>query len=267
MHQIEVHHLVTTSHFCQACPHCQQLFGSRDRLQQHINRHTGAKTYSCPHCGARYSNRSSLTAHLQYAHDGPHRYTCIECDGADDLLFHTREEARQHYLQHHHRGTADSRTRHQQPVERTDSRGGQRHICPTCYHFFPTAAEVRRHMDEQHVHRPRPHRCRQCTAAFSDEPQLRVHLIDRHQQRPADPSVVCVACGVCGRLHSSQTLLERHVVTHTAERAHVCEQCGAAFPRRDHRLRHMRVAHGVVEKRKHRVSAMPATFAATQAPS
>ena len=262
VHQIEVHRIAAPGHFCQPCPHCQQLFANRARLQEHINQHTGEKPYPCPHCGVRYSSRSSLTFHLHYAHDGPRRYTCIVCDGAEDVLFHTRQQARQHYLQFHHRGTADRKKRPRLPAVRVDKQGRERHVCPTCYMYFATAAEVQSHVDDEHVNRARPHRCAQCTAAFAEEYHLRAHSIDVHQQRPTDPSVACVECPVCGRLHSSGILMERHVVTHTAERPHVCEQCGAAFPRRDHRLRHLRVAHGVVMKRGQRSSALSTTTTA-----
>ena len=125
-------------------------------------------------------------------------------------------------------------------------------MCPTCYMYFGSGEEVRSHVEDEHVKRARPHRCVACTAAFRDKVQLRAHMIDVHQQRPSDASVPCVECAVCGRLHSSPVLMERHVVTHTAEKSHVCDQCGAAFSRRDHRLRHMRVVHGVVEKRRHK---------------
>ena len=123
-------------------------------------------------------------------------------------------------------------------------------MCPTCYMWFGTDGDARLHMDEEHVNRVREHRCGSCTAAFELEKQLRAHTVDVHQQRPADESPV-FECSECDRLYSNRGKLERHMVVHTNERPHACEKCEATFRLRDHLLKHMRSAHGIVEKRRH----------------
>ena len=254
VHQIQAHNIHISNHFCQPCPYCQQLFADRLRLQQHINRHTGETPFSCPHCDQRYAQRSSLTTHIKYAHQGPPRYTCIECPGTDNVLFQTREQARRHYLQYHSRGSSP-----RQSAVRVDSQGRERHICSTCNIFFSTAAELLTHNHDDHVNRPRPFACPLCTASFDDEYRRRLHLIHVHQQRPTEPNVVCVECPVCARLFSGPSTMQRHLRSHTGEKPYACERCGRAYQRRDYWLRHMREKHGVVEKRSHRSNILPIT--------
>ncbi|XP_037079431.1 myeloid zinc finger 1-like [Pollicipes pollicipes] len=57
------------------CPYCPQKYTSRQDLEQHVARHTGARNCACPECGKTYRFRSNLTHHVQTVH----RKVRLEC--------------------------------------------------------------------------------------------------------------------------------------------------------------------------------------------
>lgn len=50
-------------------------------------------------------------------------------------------------------------------------------------------------------------------------------------------------CNVCRKVNGSRLALERHLLTHTGERSHVCRYCNKAFTICSSLYRHIRALH------------------------
>ena len=255
VHAIEVHQVQPSpTHFCDTCPHCGRLFASRLRLEQHINSHTRSRRHSCPHCTAEYTFPQSLQKHMREAHSGEPRYACVECSGSEWQQFATWQQAQDHYAQQHQRtyrsagGDATQKPKRSPrslsaAVVRRDQQGVERHVCPACYQHFGGAEEAAMHM--RYEHQLKPHHCQLCSGEFKTRSKLQTHLIEVHGQRPADPSVLCLECSVCGKLSGRRSHFEKHAATHLADRPFACSHCDKTFRSAFHCRQHLKDIHGV----------------------
>lgn len=56
-------------------------------------------------------------------------------------------------------------------------------------------------------------------------------------------------CKICSKRFINKFKLSNHETTHSSERPHVCEQCGAAFKTSDGLVVHMKRHNGTLKKR------------------
>ena len=55
------------------CDHCGKGFTDRQKLNDHINTHTGERPYICKYCGKGFANHGNQRAHIRQAHLGQKR--------------------------------------------------------------------------------------------------------------------------------------------------------------------------------------------------
>ena len=55
------------------CDHCGKGFTDRQKLNDHINTHTGERPYVCKYCGKGFANHGNQRAHIRQAHLGQKR--------------------------------------------------------------------------------------------------------------------------------------------------------------------------------------------------
>uniref|UniRef100_A0A670JKX2 C2H2-type domain-containing protein n=1 Tax=Podarcis muralis TaxID=64176 RepID=A0A670JKX2_PODMU len=82
----------------------------------------------------------------------------------------------------------------------------------------------------------RPHRCTACTKRFKTPYELQRHMLTHCAERP----FACTACGK-GFAAAGSSYLAIHARSHTGERPYACGVCGKAFARPSLLLQHQRV--------------------------
>lgn len=88
--------------------------------------------------------------------------------------------------------------------------------------------------------------CGVCAKEFSDYPELELHLRATHlgSRSVKRSSEKVHRCPTCGKSFFAMKDIRRHLVVHTRNRDFLCQYCPRRFGRRDHLVRHMRLAHG-----------------------
>ena len=102
------------------CPYCPQKYTSRQDLEQHVARHTGARNCACPECGKTYRFRSNLQHHIQTVHR-KEQLACAVCGKTFNMMKKLR--------------------RHRNIVH-----GQLRYKCTECDSRFCYEGQLRRHM-------------------------------------------------------------------------------------------------------------------------
>ncbi|XP_065083760.1 zinc finger protein 62 homolog isoform X2 [Ochlerotatus camptorhynchus] len=77
------------------CPHCEQRFATKQRLNQHSNVHTKLKSYYCDVCGKSFRYRKSLVEHMT-GHNNSRPHSCTVCGKS----FVRDRNLKQHMLKH-----------------------------------------------------------------------------------------------------------------------------------------------------------------------
>lgn len=62
--------------------------------------------------------------------------------------------------------------------------------------------------------------CNVCAKEFENNSMLKKHVEAEHTEN------IILACETCGKTFDKKTALNRHQLTHSSTRPHVCEQCG-----------------------------------------
>ncbi|KAH8243707.1 hypothetical protein KR032_009487 [Drosophila birchii] len=127
-------------------------------------------------------------------------YTCSNCG----LEFDDAEELRAHKYQLH------------------DVSPNTKFVCDHCDEGFRSAAELSKHCTLLKL--PCIHECVKCTAKFHNK-----ILLDTHSEVCQKPIEGKHVCHICGKRLSSAFILRSHLVRHSGERPHKCQQCEATF--------------------------------------
>ncbi|XP_012266949.2 ras-responsive element-binding protein 1 [Athalia rosae] len=88
--------------------------------------------------------------------------------------------------------------------------------------------------------------CPACSLVLPNTRELTNHIRDHNSPRSSDGSAAedeC-SCRVCGKVLSSASSLDRHILVHSGERPFKCRLCGLAFTTNGNMHRHIRTAHG-----------------------
>lgn len=91
------------------------------------------------------------------------------------------------------------------------------------------------------------HPCPTCPSVFSSSHELTNHLRGHNSPRSTDCSgEEDYSCGVCNKVLSSASSLDRHVLVHSGERPFKCKYCDMSFTTNGNMNRHVRCTHRIV---------------------
>uniref|UniRef100_A0A8D8V7Q0 Zinc finger protein 585B n=1 Tax=Cacopsylla melanoneura TaxID=428564 RepID=A0A8D8V7Q0_9HEMI len=187
-----------------------------------------AEAHQCQVCSCQFSNCSALWSHMFGIHRKHSKFHCNLCikrkiKFPSDVVLHMRQK-------HGKLLSMEQISTHK--VQNNKTRiyidGVLKHRCSHCKEIFDETSEFKRHLAEAHQNvrdrsMSKTYACRRCGATFNMKKLLRVHSNEVHN------SVVNYECDTCARQFSYKSQLSRHLVSHSQERASVCELCGAAF--------------------------------------
>ncbi|XP_012535869.1 ras-responsive element-binding protein 1 isoform X2 [Monomorium pharaonis] len=91
------------------------------------------------------------------------------------------------------------------------------------------------------------HPCPTCPSVFTSSHELTNHLRGHNSPRSTDCSgEEDYSCGVCNKVLSSASSLDRHVLVHSGERPFKCKYCDMSFTTNGNMNRHVRCTHRMV---------------------
>eukprot|EP00058_Branchiostoma_floridae_P004740 XP_002590228.1 hypothetical protein BRAFLDRAFT_233447 [Branchiostoma floridae] len=160
----------------------------------------------CELCGKTFQSNKYLARHKRW-HDG--EYKCTRCDAN----FHDNSSLKSHITFIHY---------------------GKLLECAQCDKKFKSAGGLRKH---QQLHSPKTQKCTvdKCDREFTAAAPLYYHREKYHRKDTSN----FFECGSCSKTFSSNSKLERHVITHDNLRPFTCETCQTTFKRKDSMVRHM----------------------------
>ncbi|XP_062537377.1 zinc finger protein 708-like [Armigeres subalbatus] len=173
------------------------------RLRTELTR----KCYICP---ADFPDSEVLIAHLTEQHAGKIEYVCQQCDGGKPLK--TVKSFNVHLSLH------DASVR---PLQ-----------CNFCTLRYSTrkGLEVHEMRDHgaAHKHKIKPklkrqHQCEHCGKIFKSISIVREHKLVVHDQG------VAAQCKICQKTFKHKSNLARHMLMHSGEMPHKCDECGIRF--------------------------------------
>ncbi|CAM6001209.1 unnamed protein product, partial [Sphagnum balticum] len=110
--------------------------------------------------------------------------------------------------------------------------------CLVCFHTCKDPSKLREHM-RTHTGE-RPYECDKCMMSFAKKCVLVRHQQNRKTQYP---SRMGYECPVCMKAVYGPNGLNRHMVTHTGDKAFACDQCTMTFSAKQSVRRHVRTVH------------------------
>uniref|UniRef100_A0A182Y8K1 C2H2-type domain-containing protein n=1 Tax=Anopheles stephensi TaxID=30069 RepID=A0A182Y8K1_ANOST len=160
------------------CNICSKMI-ERNRLEGHINRHSGRRPYSCPveGCTSRFHCKHACRLHVRCRH-GSETFSCETCGkeyrARRDLLGHIRET-------------------HVEP----------RFSCDVCGKMFTTRSRLKQHRFYHTGERNYP--CHVCKMRFFSHFQLKVHMRTHTKSFP-------YVCSVCNKIFRYRHMAKDHIV-------------------------------------------------------
>ncbi|KAK7944518.1 hypothetical protein WMY93_000246 [Mugilogobius chulae] len=112
--------------------------------------------------------------------------------------------------------------------------------CPLCSKDFLTAMLLKQHL-ERHD-QGKLHKCPHCEESFDKIQSWSAH-VKTHTNQEIVEVFLQSSCSVCKKTFSSQCDLDKHILSHLAEKPYSCSVCAEAFAKPKHLQRHVRTAH------------------------
>lgn len=237
------------------CDVCNETFQSNTEFNQHKLLHismltnelklTAKNNYKCQFCPKEFKTEHTLCAHIEIVHEQKTPYKCELCG---------KEFVSKYYLKTHVNAHATS----------------NEYTCSLCDNAFKYKSKLKEHMLLHAGFKPTCYQCDICGKAFKRKTLLTDHKLVIHQgKRPYD----CETCGrhcanrgalsrhqvlhkeknricdMCGQIFRTDSLLARHIRTHSGMKPHVCTICNRAYTRIEHLRRHQYVHTGLKPNR------------------
>ena len=202
------------------CDRCDYTHKLRAEVLRHKRNAHAERNFRCDRCGSLHRNQSLLNMHVKLKHTLAYSMVCEACG----KRCNTKAAYREH-LARHRPGDADGGA---------DGRpGGGQIMCTLCARVLPS-----RNSFEQH--------------------RLRFHGDDfeAEETRKMNEGVVIFdggtfRCKYCqGYANSVAREVRRHILRMHMPRKYQCDQCRAAFPLEKLLLKHVRIVHYGLEKKK-----------------
>ncbi|XP_021967185.1 zinc finger protein 560 [Folsomia candida] len=210
---------------------------NKGRIKTHIN-HYHLTDFRCNICSKKLATEKNLAAHVLSVHE---RAVNIPCDICDKP-FTTRTAMLRHRWSH----------QNEDEVKAALAAGLKRKSnkpptlqCQICGKLCKGQTSLNKH-EETHLHpdeRPK-FTCHICGSAYSSEETLRRHLKLTHTQLQNR-----FPCTHCDKRFPEACRLQRHMLSHTAEKAFSCDVCGKRYALKSqlkvHLMRHKNIRpHG-----------------------
>ncbi|XP_067635462.1 uncharacterized protein [Eurosta solidaginis] len=196
------------------CDVCGKHFKTKWNLKIHKGIHSDEKPYKCDFCEKRFIQAKNLSHHMR-THTGEQPYKCKYCD-----RYFTTTTALNGHLGVH--------------------LGDNIHRCKFCPLAFRYASELRLHSITHKDEDPET-RERNMAALREEEDKLKVNryknIRDKNEQYQ-------YPCDICGKNFKTKSILNRHKLYHSGEKAHKCDFCEKRFAQAVALSQHMRTHTG-----------------------
>ena len=117
------------------------------------------------------------------------------------------------------------------------------HRCSSCQKEYASMFAFRTHI-AFHKAEQGELKCYVCSKVLPSKEEIFHHLkVHSGARSVKDPNAKKHKCKSCGKTFFTAKDVRRHAVVHTKERQHMCHLCPQRFGRKDHLVRHIRLAH------------------------
>ena len=236
------HHFTLHTENCEICKHidfishnsyglichvCLKKFNRKDKLNEHVRKHSSSDAISCHICKSKFSNRFNMKRHLSEFHkDGIEVFRCKNCDkyfsNQRNLNRHLKDEHRDEEqfkcslcektynrkdtLNRHVRITHNVNEK-KAVIPGTSDRNKSLHNCSLCESIFTQKSDIERHMQTVHASSniKKIYECSICKQKFNRKDSLRHHNKKFHSK-----PITKIICEVCRNQFDTKDDLRAH---------------------------------------------------------
>ncbi|XP_039434971.1 zinc finger protein ZFP2-like isoform X3 [Culex pipiens pallens] len=224
------------------CYVCDQDFGSKEGIQEHLYTHADQLPFTCEECDKPISIKSvrDLNQHLEMHKDTTNgSVKCAWCP----LRFHSLKNCKFHEKTHVNEGSSalEALERRASILSKKKNvkvivvEGALRYACDLCDKSYTVNDRLQDHM-KTHTDSGKPkklHVCTICNKLFTSAEGL-------HSHRLVHSDLLPYKCEYCDRGFKEAVRLISHRRTHTGEKPFVCG-CGRAFAKRYTMMSHKKI--------------------------
>ncbi len=219
-----------------ACPICQRLFVSIDRMELHKALVHREKSFKCATCDKQFVSAKSLSVHQRLHSD---EYKCNLCAYVTTSKLYLRQHTRKHEgvktsfscdICQKCFAQKSSLLRHEN-LHLTNK--GRSFRCSICGLYLRSRFELLSHMVGHTVVAP-SYTCEICDKRFKSNRVLVAHVKSHF------PTTVKFVCDICDKVFRKAYDLRVHKETHSSYKPNECFHCGKRFSYKNTLVRHIK---------------------------